>query len=125
MRYSYDRSGHLDGVTDGSKVLYRFEYQRLMDGPSNDSYLLTAVLDGDWKVLLKNNFFNARVFEQTLAEGRTYKFKYQSMETELIETTVTLPEKEKEIFSFHNGNPDRPKINSEFCIAWTIPSSLK
>jgi|SRR6516164_1819865 YD repeat-containing protein len=102
-RYSYDRTGHLDWVSDGSKVLYRFEYQRLMGGPDNDPYLVTAVLDGDWNVLIRNRFLNGRVSEQTLADGRTYKYEYQFRGTELIQTTVTFPDKEKKTFSFRNG----------------------
>jgi YD repeat-containing protein len=99
----YDRTGHLDSVSDAAKVLYRFEYHRLMGGPDNDPYLLTAVLDGDWNVLIRNRFLNGRVSEQTLSDGRTYKYEYQFRGTELIQTTVTSPDKEKKIFSFRNG----------------------
>ena len=102
-RYSYDRTGHLYWVSDGSKVLYRFEYQRWTNGPDNDPYLLTAVLDDDWNVLIKNEFLNGRVSKQILADGRTFKYEYQFMGTELIETTVTFPGNEKKIFSFHQG----------------------
>ena len=102
-RYSYDRSGHLDSVSDGLNVLYRFEYQRLMDGPDNDPYLLTAVLDGDWNVLVKNTFVNGRVSRQTLAGGSTYQYEYQFRRAELIQTTVIFPGGEKKVFSFQNG----------------------
>ena len=102
-RYFYDRTGHLGSVSDGSNVLYRFEYQRLMDGPGNDPYLLTAVLDRDGNVLVKNGFLNGRVSEQTLAGGRTYKYEYKFQRAELIQTTVIFPGGEKKVFSFQNG----------------------
>jgi len=54
--YSYGVDGHVHNVGDGSHVLYRFEYQRLMTGTDNDPWLLTAVIDGDWTVLLRNRF---------------------------------------------------------------------
>jgi hypothetical protein len=43
-------------VGDGTQLLYRFEYERLMGGVDNDPYLLTAVLDGNWNVLVRNKF---------------------------------------------------------------------
>ena len=102
-RYSYDRTGHLGSVSDGSNVLYRFEYQPLMGGADNDPYLLTAVLDGDWNVLVKNRFLNGRVSAQTLAGGRTFKYEYQFKGAELAQTTVIFPGGEKKVFSFQNG----------------------
>jgi YD repeat-containing protein len=101
-KYSYDQTGHLHTVSDGTKLLYRFEYERLMGG-DNDPYLLTAVLDGNWNVLVRNKFLNGRVSEQTLADGEVYRYEYQFNGAEIIRTTVTLPSGEKKEFFFHDG----------------------
>jgi YD repeat-containing protein len=101
--YSYDRGGHVEMVTDGSRVLYRFEYQRLMPGADNDPWLLTAVLDGDWKVLLENKYFWGRVSEQKLADGEVYRYEYQLDGRNVRQTTVTLPSGMKKIFVFQDG----------------------
>jgi hypothetical protein len=101
-KYSYDQTGHLHTVSDGTQLLYRFEYERLMGG-DNDPYLLTAVLDGNWNVLVRNKFLNGRVSEQTLADGEVYRYEYQFNGAEVIRTTVTLPSGEKKVFFFHDG----------------------
>ena len=101
-KYSYDQTGHLHTVSDGTQLLYRFEYERLMGG-DNDPYLLTAVLDGNWNVLVKNKFLNGRVSEQTLADGEVYRYEYQFNGAEIIPTTVTLPSGDKKEFFFHDG----------------------
>lgn len=101
--YSYGDGGHVDAVTDGSHVLYRFEYQRIMTGADNDPWLLTAVLDGDWNVLVRNKFFNGRVIEQTLADGEVYRYEYVVKASEVLQTTVTRPSGEKTAFFFRNG----------------------
>ncbi len=101
-KYSYDQTGHLHTVSDGTQLLYRFEYERLMGG-DNDPYLLTAVLDGNWNVLVRNKFLNGRVSEQTLADGEVYRYGYQFNGAEVIRTTVTLPSGEKKVFFFHDG----------------------
>jgi YD repeat-containing protein len=101
-KYSYDQTGHLHTVSDGTQLLYRFEYERLMSG-DNDPYLLTAVLDGNWNVLVRNKFLNGRVSEQTLADGEVYRYEYQFNRAEIIRTTVTLPSGEKKEFFFHDG----------------------
>jgi YD repeat-containing protein len=102
-RYFYNQTGHLDSVTDGSHVLYRFEYQLLMRGPENDPWLLTAVLDGDWNALVRNRFVNGRVSEQILGDGEVYRFEYVVKEREVLQTTITLPSGEKKQFSFLHG----------------------
>ena len=101
-KYSYDQTGHLRSVSDGTNLLYRFEYERLMGG-DNDPYLLTALLDGNWNVLVRNKFVNGRVSEQTLADGEVYRYEYESKGADVIRTTVTLPSGEKKIFFFHDG----------------------
>ena len=102
-KYSYDGSGHVDSVSDGSKILYRFEYQRLMNGRENDPWLLTAVLDGDWSVLLRNKFYGGRVQEQRLADGQVFRYEYQLDGPNVHQTTVTLPSGEKKVFVFRDG----------------------
>jgi hypothetical protein len=101
-KYSYDQTGHLHTVSDGTQLLYRFEYERLMGG-DNDPYLLTAVLDGNWNVLVRNKFLNGRVSQQTLGDGERYLYDYQFNGPEVIRTTVTLPSGEKKVFFFHDG----------------------
>jgi YD repeat-containing protein len=101
--YSYGDDGHVNTVRDGSHVLYRFEYQRLMSGGENDPWLLTAVLDGDWSVLVRNKFSNGRVTEQALADGEVYRYQYRLNGREVLETTVTLPSGEKKVFVFRDG----------------------
>jgi YD repeat-containing protein len=52
--YSYDSTDHLQSVSDGSHVLYRFEYAKHVPVVGYDPYLMTAVIDGRGKVLLQN-----------------------------------------------------------------------
>lgn len=101
--YSYDRGGHVETVSDGSRVLYRFEYQRLMPGAANDPWLVTAVLDADWHVLLENKYFWGRVSEQKLADGEVYHYEYELDGANVRQATVTLPSGEKKIFEFQDG----------------------
>ncbi len=102
-KYFYNQNGHLDSVTDGERVLYRFEYQLLMRGPENDPWLMTAVMDGDWNVLVRNKFVNGRVSEQVLGDGEVFRFEYDVRGREVLRTTVTLPSGEKKEFSFRDG----------------------
>lgn len=101
--YSYGQDGHVHTVSDGSRVLYRFEYQRLMSGADNDPWLLTAVMDGDWNVLVTNKFSNGRVVEQRLADGEVYHYKYALNGAQVLQTTVTLPSGEEKEFFFRDG----------------------
>jgi YD repeat-containing protein len=107
-KYTYDQTEHLVNVSDGSQILYRFEYGRLMAG-DNDPYLLTAVLDGDWKMLVRNKFLDGRVSEQTLADGEVYRYEYQLKGAEVTRTTVTLPSGDKREFFFRDGILTDPK----------------
>jgi YD repeat-containing protein len=74
-KYSYDFSGHLESVADASHLLYRFEYAPLLHAPGYDPYLMTAVLDGKWTLLLKNVYHDGRVSEQRLANGDVYSVR--------------------------------------------------
>ena len=89
-------------MSDVPQILYRFEYGRLMSG-DNDPYLLTAVLDRDWKMLVRSKFLEGRVSEQTLADGEVYRYEYQLKGAEVTRTTVTLPSGDKREFFFRDG----------------------
>jgi YD repeat-containing protein len=102
-KYSYDYGGHLLDVSDGSKILYRFEYQRLMNEAGYDPWLLTAILDREWNVILQNKFLWGRVSEQRLADGEVYRYEYRLEGRNVLQSTVTLPSGEKKVFSFRDG----------------------
>lgn len=102
-KYSYDRGGHVETVSDATHVLYRFEYAPLIREAGYDPWLLTRVLDGDWNVLLENKYFMYRVSEQKLADGEVSHYEYKLSDREVIQTTVTLPTGEKKIFAFREG----------------------
>ncbi len=102
--YSYEPTGHLETVSDESHVLYRFEYARLLSQPGFDPYLLTAVMNGNWQVLLRNDYHNGRVSVQRLGDGRIYKYQYVLDERfNVTRTTVTLPGEVVREFNFQNG----------------------
>jgi hypothetical protein len=101
-KYSYDHGGHLDTVFDGTHVFYRFEYQRLMTESGYDPWLLTAILDGDWHVLLKNKYLWGRVSEQNLANGEVYRYEYRLKGRKVIQTKVTLPTGESKLFTLRD-----------------------
>jgi len=102
-KYSYSPSGHVETVSDGSGVLYRFEYAPLINLPGDDQWLLTAVLDGNWNILLRNKYWWGRVSEQDLADGEVFRYEYQLKGREVLQTTVTMPLGEKKVFSFRDG----------------------
>jgi YD repeat-containing protein len=102
-KYTYDQGGHLDTVSDGAHILYRFEYQRLMNEAGYDPWLLTAILDGDWNVLLRNKFLWGRVSEQKLGDGEVYRYEYRLQGSNVLQTTVTQPSGEKKVFNFQEG----------------------
>ena len=102
-KYSYDVGGHVETVSDGQQILYRFEYQRSANQSGDDPYLLTAIMDGDWRVLLRNKFVNERVSQQKLADGETFRYEYQFKGGKIAQTTVTLPSGEKKEFFFRDG----------------------
>ena len=105
LRYSYASNGHLETVSDASGVLYRFEYAPLLNASGFDPWLLTAVLDRDWKVLLQNKYLWGRISEQRLADGQVVRYEYQLNGTEVERCTVTLPSGETKVFSFRDGKP--------------------
>jgi YD repeat-containing protein len=102
-RYFYDVSGHIDAVSDGTHVLYRFEYAPLISEAGYDQWLLTRVLDGNWNVLLENKYFLYRVSEQKLADGEIFHYEYKLNGRDVLATTLTMPDGEKRLLSFSNG----------------------
>lgn len=102
-KYAYDSRGHLETVSDGSGVLYRFEYAPLMHEMGYDPWLLTAVLDGNWNILLQNKYLWGRVSEQKLADGELWRYEYRLKGREVLQTTVTLPSGQRKEFSFRDG----------------------
>jgi len=102
-KYSYGYGGHVDTVSDGTHILYRFEYQRLLNEAGYDPWLLTAVLDGNWNVLLENKYLWGRVSEQKLANGEVYRYEYRLKGGEVLQTNVTLPAAKRKQFSFRDG----------------------
>ena len=104
-RYSYNPSGHLETVSDDAHALYRFEYEPLLHELGYDPYLLTKVVDGNGRVLLKNVYKdNSRVSEQRLANGNVFRYDYlYDRRHRVIETTVTLPSGEVKRFFFDDG----------------------
>lgn len=105
-KYLYDPTGHLQTVSDASGILYRYEYASLLrNQPDVDPWLLTAVLDRNWNVLLRNKYWWGKVSEQKLADGELYRYEYQVKGREVLRTTVVLPSGKRKVFSFRDGIP--------------------
>lgn len=102
-KYIYNSQGHLETVSDESRVLYRFEYAPLLNQTGFDPWLLTAVLDGNSNTLLHNRYSWGRVSEQELADGEVYRYQYVLNGSSVLQTTVTLPSGEKRAFFFRDG----------------------
>jgi Domain of unknown function (DUF6531) len=103
-KYSYTAGGHLQTVSDWSHVLYRFEYQNLLRCRGCDPYLMTAIMDGDWNVLLRNVYDNGRIAQQRLANGEVYKYKYVvDSNDKLSASTLTFPKGREKRFYFQKG----------------------
>lgn len=102
-KYIYNSQGHLETVSDESRVLYRFEYAPLLNQTRFDPWLLTAVLDGNSNTLLHNRYSWGRVSEQELADGEVYRYQYVLNGSSVLQTTVTLPSGEKRAFFFRDG----------------------
>jgi YD repeat-containing protein len=98
-KYSYDRSGHIETVSDATHAVYRFEYAPLIREAGLDPWLLTRVLDGEWNVVLENKYLWGRVSEQKLADGEVFRYDYQLSGRDVVEARVTLPSGEKKVFS--------------------------
>lgn len=106
-KYTYDSTGHMETVSDGSRVLYRFSYDRLLDSEGFDPFLMTSVTDGSGRELLRSWYKNGgRISKQRLANGETYLHDYLfDSEYNVTEATVTLPTGETKKFFFAGGKP--------------------
>ena len=104
-RYSYEPSGHLETVEDGTHLLYRFAYAPLLRLNGYDPYVMTKIIDGSGNVLLANSYDDAgRVSEQRISNGEVYKYTYLTDEYfHVIETKVTGPMGEKKVHFENNG----------------------
>lgn len=104
-RYTYDYGGHLRIVQDANQVLYRFEYEPLLNARGYDRYLLTAVKDGNGKTLLENRYRDrSRVSQQILANKDVIGFDYIfDAQHNVIATIVTLPSGRTRRFLFKDG----------------------
>jgi YD repeat-containing protein len=105
-KYAYDSTDHLRSVADASRVLYRFEYAPLLHLAGYDPYLMTAVVDGNGKVLLKNIYSDSdggRISEQRLANGAVYRYEYIFVGKDIVETSVTDPVVGRRKFFFQRG----------------------
>jgi hypothetical protein len=95
----------METVSDASHQLYRFEYEPLLHARGYDPYLMTTIMEGNGKILLRNTYKdNSRVSEQRLANGDVYRYEYLfDKKYNIVETTVTLPSGEVKRFFFNNG----------------------
>ncbi|MGA9472753.1 MAG: hypothetical protein WBV36_09835, partial [Terriglobales bacterium] len=103
-KYSYDLTGHLESVSDASRLVYRFEYAPLLHLAGYDPYLMTAVFDGRGKMLLRNIYNDSdggRVSEQRLANGDVYRYAYIFVKQEIVETIVDGPMGKSKFFFKH------------------------
>jgi len=103
-KYSYDSSGSLETVADGSHLLYRFKYA-LFHYATYDWYLMTAVADGRGRMLLQNIYRDSdggSVSEQRLANGTVYRYQYIFVKNDIVETIVDGPNGKRKLF-FRRG----------------------
>lgn len=102
-KYTYDTAGHVETVSDETQVLYRFEYAPLMREKGYDPWMMTRVIDGNWNVLLENQYQSGRVVKQRLADGQVFRYEYKLNDRDVLETTVTLPSGKKKFLAFRDG----------------------
>lgn len=100
-KYSYNATGHLEAVADGSHVLYRFEYVDLLHSSGYDPYLMTRITNEKGHVLLQNSYEIGRVSAQQLANGDVYKYDYIFVKNEIVETIVNGPNGKVRFFFEH------------------------
>jgi len=105
-QYSYS-FGHLQTVSDGLHVLYRFDYELLLQSRGYDPYLMTTVKDGNGKELLRNWYtVSGKVSRQKLADGSVFQYDYLfGKKHDVRATTVILPNGKNETFYFNEGVP--------------------
>jgi Domain of unknown function (DUF6531) len=103
-KYSYE-NGHLKTVSDVAHTLYEFKYEVLVRAAGYDPYLLTSVMDGDGKELLRNSYSEGgRVTMQRLGNGDVYHYDYLlNSKNEVVETIVTMADGTEKRFFFEGG----------------------
>ncbi len=103
-KYSYE-NGHLTAVSDGAHTLYKFKYEVLLRAAGYDPYLLTSVMDGSGKDLLRTGYSDGgRVTMQKLGDGEVYHCDYLlNSKNEVVETIVTLADGTEKRFFFEDG----------------------
>lgn len=111
--YSYDSGGHVETVSDEKHILFRLEYQPLMNEQGYDPYLLTAISNEDWKVLVQNKYLWGRVIEQQLADGEIFRYEYQLNGSEVLSTKITLPSGSRQEFKFRNGILENQRLENQ------------
>ncbi len=101
-KYSYSPEGLLETVSDGSRILYRFGYDDLLNAPGFEKYLMTLVTDGENRPLLRNVYADgSRISQQILANGDVYRYSYDLDCTGAVrKVAVNLPNSESRSFSF-------------------------
>jgi YD repeat-containing protein len=110
-KYSYYSHGHLETVSDGERVLYRFEYVRLPQPAGYDPYFMTSITDGHGTELIRNWYADgSRVSKQRLADGQVFGYNYLfDGRFQVVETVVTLPSGQERRFFFRDGMPSNEK----------------
>jgi hypothetical protein len=94
-------AGHLQSVTDGGHLLYRFEYTRLLNW-NYDRYLMTAISDGEGRPLLRNTYTRGgQVAEQRFGDGQVIRYDYTFKDQDIVETTVQDAIGERKFFFEH------------------------
>jgi YD repeat-containing protein len=104
-KYSYYPTDHLESVADASHLIYRFEYAPVLHAAGYDPYLMTGIVDGKGKVLLRNIYKDSdggRVSEQRLADGEVYRYEYIFVKHDIVETIVNGPTGTRKFF-FQRG----------------------
>lgn len=105
-KYSYDATGHLETVSDGERMLYRFRYEPLLHERGYDPFLMTRVENGEGKMILRNEYKNGRVSAQVFADGEVFRYEYLfDRHWRVLEATVTLPGGRQRRFFFKNEIP--------------------
>jgi YD repeat-containing protein len=104
-KYYYGANEHVETVSDGAHVLYRFGYERLAQFSRSNPYFMTSVSTGNGKELVRNWYGDrGHVTKQKLADGRVYEYDYLfDRSYDIVETTLTLPNGTKKKFFFNQG----------------------
>lgn len=97
VRYAYDAEGRLRGVRDVNGGLTRYGW----DAQNR----ITKIVDAKGQLFLKNEYDGAgRVTKQTMADGSTYTFDYETKGNRIAQATVNDPAGQKRVVTYdENG----------------------